>query len=81
MSADDGGPVAETLPAANAELQQAMLALRSLMSRLASSEVERSVVLEALARLELDGEIGPEARVTVDDAANLLAHAALDERA
>ena len=78
---DGEAAVTQTLAMVTAELQQAMLELRSLMSRLASPQIERSVVVEALARLEIVDDFEPASLMTVDEAAGLLALAVLRYRA
>lgn len=73
----DGRPDPAAVDAATRELEEAMLALRGMMDRLASSEIEREVLLDALVGVEADPaeEPGPGA-VTVEQAAELVARAA-----
>lgn len=74
----EGRPDVAVVDTAAREIEEAMLALRSMMDRLASSQVEREVLHEALVGVEAapsdDLGSGP---VTVDEAAALVAAAAL----
>lgn len=71
----DGRPDVAVVDTATREIEEAMIALRSMMDRLASSEIEREVLLDALVGVEAmpdDPGAGP---VTVDEAAALVAAA------
>lgn len=73
----DGRPDVAVVDTATREIEEAMLALRSMMDRLASSEIEREVLLDALVGVEADlGEDPGAGSVTVEEAAALVAAAA-----
>jgi hypothetical protein len=73
----DGRPDAAVVDTATREIEEAMLALRGMMDRLASSELEREVLLEALVGVEAEIGADPgEGPVTLEEAAELVARAA-----
>jgi signal transduction histidine kinase len=77
----DGAPDVASVDAAMREIEAAMLALREMMDRLASTEVERQVVEDALRGVF--GQPPSETRadpVSLDEAAELVARAAIAGR-
>ena len=73
----DGRPDVASVDTATREIEEAMLALRGMMDRLASSDIEREVLLDALVGVEADIDDEPGAGpVSVEEAAELVARAA-----
>lgn len=72
----DGAPDIADVTAATREMEEAMVALRAMMGRLASSEIEREVLLDALSDVGVDPSADPGAGpVSIDEAGVLVARA------